>query len=716
MSRLPALLALVVPLALLAQRKPIKLDSIADLRVRAAEPGAPVWAPDGKRFVYTVGHQVWLYDVPSRTARELFSMTALERAATPPATPAAFDWENRRVSESRVQWFPSGAELLIAAGGDLFRWRIATGGVVQLTATAEAERDPKLSPDGRLVSLRRGHELYVLSLDSGRTTRLTHDASDTVWNGQLDWVYPEELELGTAHWWSPDSTSIAYLQFDVAREPLYPHADLLGLGAIAEPQRYPKPGEPNAEVRVGVVAARGGATRWMNLGDARDSLTARVAWLPDSASLAVTRLNRVQNRLDLMLADAASGEVRRLLAETDTTWINLQDHLKFLANRREFLWSSERSGYRHLYLYTMDGHLEHQLTRGAWEVTAVAGVDEAARRVYYLSTEETPLEQHLYVVGLDGGERRRLSAPSMTHAVAMSPTCEYYLDTSSSLIAPPRKVLRRGDGSEWTVFREADRKPLEEHKILPTEIVPVRAEDGATLYGRLIRPADFRPDRKYPVVVVVYGGPAPAAVQNAWRGIGWEQVMAHRGFVIWQLDNRGSLGRGHAWESALYRRLGARELEDQKRGVAHLVSMGFVDAARVGIYGWSYGGFMTLYALLNAPEVFKAGVAGAPVTDWRCYDSIYTERYLGLPADNPEGYRLSSPVNFAEKLAGRLLLVHNIEDDNVLFQHTLRMADALERAGKPFQSVIYPQKSHGVSGAARGHLNQAITEFFEKNL
>jgi dipeptidyl-peptidase-4 len=556
----------------------------------------------------------------------------------------------------------------------------------------------------------------VLSLDSGRTTRLTQDATETVWNGQLDWVYPEELELGTAHWWSPDSKSIAYLQFDVGREPLYPHANLLGLHAISEPQRYPKPGEPNAEVRVGVVAAGGGITRWMNLGDARDMLTARVAWLPDSKSLAVTRLNRVQNHLDLMLAEAATGETRRLLGETDPTWIDVQDHLKFFANGREFLWSSDRDGYRHLYLYSMDGRLVRQVTRGEWEVGEVVGVDQAARRVYYLSTEETPLEQHLYVVSLDGGQRRRLSAPSMTHAVAMNPTCVYYRETSSSLIAPPRTVLRRGDGSEWAVFREADRKPLEEYEILPTEIVAVKAADGAPLYGRLIRPAGFQAGRKYPVIVVVYGGPAPPAVQNAWRGIGWEQVMAHRGFLIWQLDNRGSLGRGHAWESALYRRLGARELEDQKRGVAHLISMGLVDPARVGIYGWSYGGFMTLYSLLHAPEVFKAGVAGAPVTDWRGYDSIYTERYLGLPADNPEGYRLSSPLNFAEKLAGRLLLIHNFEDDNVLFQHTLRMADALERAGKPFQSMLYPQKSHGVGGAARKHLYQTMTEFFEKNL
>ncbi len=357
-----------------------------------------------------------------------------------------------------------------------------------------------------------------------------------------------------------------------------------------------------------------------------------------------------------------------------------------------------------------------QLTRGEWEVGEVAGVSEAKGEVYFTARAATPLEDHLYVVPLGGGAARRLTTPNKTHVISMSEGCEHYLDASSSLREPVRRSIHRGDGSEWSVFVEADDQPLKEYEILPTEIVHLTASDGATLYARLIKPAGFTPAKKYPAVVMVYGGPHAQSVRNAWAGANFDQALAHRGFVIWQLDNRGSAGRGHAWEAALYRRLGERELEDQKTGVRHLVSMGFVDPARVGIYGWSYGGFMTLNALLNAPEIFKAGVAGAPVTDWRMYDTIYTERYLGLPEENKEGYRLSSVVHSAAKLKGALLLVHNFEDDNVLFQHTLRMADQLERAGKPFEMMLYPQRTHGVTGPAYKHLLEAVAAFFERSL
>jgi dipeptidyl-peptidase-4 len=284
------------------------------------------------------------------------------------------------------------------------------------------------------------------------------------------------------------------------------------------------------------------------------------------------------------------------------------------------------------------------------------------------------------------------------------------------MTTPPRRTLHTIDGAEWSIYREADRKLQDEYNLLPSEIVQVKASDGTQLYARLIKPANFHAGQKYPAIVMVYGGPGAQSVRNSWSGATWDQALAHRGFVIWQLDNRGAAGRGHAFESALYRRLGEKELADQREGVRQLIAQGFVDPARIGIYGWSYGGFMTLYSLLNAPDVFKAGIAGAPVTDWHNYDTIYTERYLGLPGENAEGYRLSSDVSYADKLKAKLLIVHNIEDDNVLFQNTLQMSDALERAGKLFTMVIYPQKSHGVGGPVRKHLLEVTTEFFEKNL
>ncbi len=709
------LLSLASSWTALAQKKPVTIESIAT--ERPPQPPQPVWAPDGKKFAYQERRQVWLYDVASRTKRQLVSLEALEAAATKVPPAGLSSWQNRNVREQILQWSPSGQELLISAGGDLFWFRIAAGGWSQLTATPEAERDPKLSPDGRRISFRRGHDLYLLELASQKVTRLTDDSSATLWNGELDWVYPEELGLETAHWWSPDSKRIAYLQFDLSREPLYPQTDLLPLRATYEPERYPKAGDPNADARLGVLPVEDPLrTRWMDLGQTRDSLLARVAWLPDSQGLAVQRLNRIQNQLDLLLADAQSASSRLLLRETDPHWINLANDLRFLKGGKEFLWSSERDGFRHLFHYSIDGNLVGQLTRGDWEVTEVAGVDETAAEVFYLSTEPSPLERHLYRVALDGGATTRLTQASGTHSVSMAPGCGFYLATFSNLATPPRRTLHRSDGTEWAVFQEPDRKPLEQYDLLPVEIVPLKASDGTTLYARLIRPAGFQSGRKYPAIVMIYGGPHAQNVRQAWPGLSFDQVLAHRGFVIWQLDNRGSAGRGHRWETAVFRNFGTRELEDQKDGLRHLISLGFVDPSRIGIHGWSFGGYMTLYSLLNAPDLFAAGVSGAPVTDWRNYDTIYTERYMGLPSENAEGYRRSSPVHSAANLKAKLMLIHNFEDDNVLFQNTLQMADALERAGKQFAMVVYPQKTHGVTGSLRKHLYETMLSFFEETL
>ena len=698
-----------------AQKKPVTIQAIAAGQ-RTGGPGQAIWAPDGRRFAYEQDHNVYLYDVPSRTRRLLVSLATLESAATAAPKSESFDWQNRGVVEQEIQWAQDGTALLLSAGGDLFLFRFGEDSWSQLTATPEVEADPKLSPDGLRVSYRSADDLYVLDISSKQVTRLTRDGSATLWNGRLDWVYPEELDLATAHWWSPDSKQIAYLQFDVSREPLYPHADLLPLRPVYEPQRYPKAGDPNADVRLGVVSATGGETKWMDLGETRDALLARVRWVPDSSGLFVQRLNRVQNRLDLLYARSATGASRLVLREEDRYWVNVADILEFLGKGEEFLWSSERSGFRHLYRYSLDGRQVARLTSGEWEVTELAGVDEAAGTVYYVSTQGGPLERHLYRVKLDGSGRSRVTQVPGTHAISMAPRCEYYLDTFSNLTTPPARTLFKADGSQWAVFVEADRRPLEEYDIRPTEIVEVRAGDETVLYARLIRPVGFRAGVKYPAVVFVYGGPHAQQVRNRWTGLTIEQALAHRGFVVWELDNRGSGGRGHVWESALYRGFGPKELEDQQAGVSRLIAMGFVDSARIGIYGWSYGGYMTLYSLLNAPDLFRAGVAGAPVVDWRNYDTIYTERYLGLPSENAEAYRRSSPVNDARNLTAKLLIVHNLEDDNVLFQNTLQMADALERAGKTFEMVVYPQKTHGLTGSAREHMLESMADFFERHL
>jgi dipeptidyl-peptidase-4 len=702
-----------------AQKKPITLDTMEEAgRLAPQGPGNPAaWSPDGRQFLYRQGRRIILYDPYTSSSKDLIDTAAMDTAAVKPlpAESRPFDWENRRVRETPLQW--SGGEVLYSTGGDVFIIQIDTGKWTQLTKTPVAERDPKLSPDGKSVAFRRDWDLYALDVASKRETRLTTGGSDTLRNGGLDWVYPEELDLGTAYWWSPDSKSIAYMQFDISHEPIYPHEDLRGLRPIYEPQRYPQAGENNPDVRVGVVSARGGSTRWMDVdGRHQESLIARVGWTPDSRNVYVVRANRVQDKLDLFLAEAGSGKASRILEESDKYWVNVQEDPVFVNGGQQFLWLSERDGFRHIYLYSVNGKQSRQLTQGSWEVTGITSVDEAAGRVYYTASETSPLERQFYSVGMTGEGKQRLSSGSGTHNIAMGPGGRFYLDTFSSVSSPPRTTVHASDGRELGVYREQNRRLTEEYEILPTELVSFQTSDGTLLYARLIRPAGFKAGQKYPAVVLVYGGPDSQGVRNAWMGADLDQVLASKGFVVWQVDNRGSSGRGHAFESPVFRKLGSTELADQVAGVEYLVSLGFVDRARVGIRGWSYGGFMTLNAMLNAPDVFRAGIAGAPVTDWHNYDTIYTERYMGLPKDNPDGYQSTALPPKAKNLKGKLMIAHNLEDDNVLFQNTAQMVDALERAGQPFEMQVYTQKTHAVTGAEARQLNAAMVDFFDRTL
>ncbi|MBV8864394.1 MAG: S9 family peptidase [Acidobacteriaceae bacterium] len=696
-----------------AGRKPVTLDDFVSYE--KAPPLHPTWAPDGRSFFYERDGTVHLYTVGERKQREWFRAETLEKMTEKPVRPKEFEWQNRRVSTDSYQWFPNSKDLLAAVEGDLFVVH-PNGKFDQITKTAIDEEDPRLSPDGKSVLYRWKANLYVLDLRTKAIRQVTHDGTPTLLNGQLDWVYPEELNLGVATWWSPDSKRIAYLQFDISHEFVYPQSDLLGERAISEPERYPQAGTPNAEVKLGEVSPDGGETEWMQLGDGAATLLARVAWLPDSSRIAVERFNRVQDQLDLLFCDPANGVAQTVLHEQSKTWINVADNLFFLKSRPEFLWTSERSGFRHIYRYSDQGELLGQLTAGEWEVVAVSAIDEERGRVYYTSSEASPLETQLYSVPLSGGASSRITKVEGTHEIHANKQGDSFVDSYSNLKQPEQTVLLTPDGEQVAIVRPGDNTVAEKYALAPEEIVQVKTADGVTLYARLIKPGSFQSGTKYPVIVYVYGGPGAQSVRNRWYGPGLEQVLAAQGYVVWQLDNRGSKGRGMAFEAPIYRNLGKQEVADQRLGVEHLIQMGFADPNRIGIFGWSYGGYMTIHSLLLAPDLFKVGVAGAPVTDWHNYDTIYTERYMGLPDKNTQAYDASSNVKDAGKLEGKLLIVHNIEDDNVLFQNTVQMADALENANKQYFMQVYPQKSHGVDGRLRKPLYSAITAFFNDNL
>jgi len=501
----------------LAQKQPITLETLSaggrgGGRGGAAFGGLPTWMPDGKSFIFRQGRSLMRYDPATKTSKLLIDTTPMDGAAVSvPAEDGPTDWTNRRARAGGMQISGDGKVLLYSAGGDLFVIHIDTAKWEQLTKTPVTELDAKLSPDARIVAFRRGWDLYTVDVASGKETRLTRDGTDTLRNGIPDWVYPEELNLGTGFWWSPDSKSLCYLQFDSSREPVFPHADMLGTRAFSEPERYPQAGENNPDVHLGVIAATGGPTKWLEVGDTRNMyLIARAGWMPDARSVYILRMNRVQSKIEMVSIDAESGAASTVFRESDPHWINLEGDIEFLKDGKRFLWTSQRDGgFRHIFLSSNDGKSVKQLTRGDWEVTGINAVNEAEAggRIYYTSSEPTPTERHLYSMRLDGSGKRQLTAANYTHNVSMSPTGAYYLDTFSNLSTPGRTTLHSGDGTELGVYREGDRTQAEQYDIRPTEIVRFKGADGSEFYGRLIKPAGFEPGKKYPVIVDVYGGP-----------------------------------------------------------------------------------------------------------------------------------------------------------------------------------------------------------------
>jgi len=683
------------------------------------------WSPDGKLVSYfhrsgegrEARTDLWVLEVASGQRRVLVGAEKLQTFLPPQPQAGGQQTGLGRFPAQRYFWAPGSSALLFVAQGNLYWFDLKAQTATALTRGTAPIEDPKISPDGAWASFVRNYDLWVVHVRSGKETQLTRGGREELMNGKLDWVYPEELDIRTAYWWSPDSRRIAYLQMDERPVTRYPIMDYLSYTGKTEFMRYPKAGGANPVVRVGVVSVRGGATRWMDTGRESDIYLPRVNWLPDSKSLAIQRLNRAQTRLEVLVANASTGRSHVLLTEEDRYWINLHHDLHFFADGR-LLWSSERDGFRHLYLYDRKGKLLKQLTKGSWSMTDVAALDEKRGVVYFLATEKSPLERHLYRVSLDGTPTR-ITREEGTHSILLAPDAQHYVDTYSNVMTPPRQYVHRADGTRAFNINENRVAELATYNLQPVEFFTLRAADGTELYAFMIKPPGFDPRRKHPVLVHTYGGPHGQIVRNAWGGANllWHQMMAQKGYIIFGLDNRGMTARGHAFETHIHRRMGEVELADQLTGVNYLRSLPYVDGSRIGIWGWSYGGYMTLYAMFNASEVFKAGFAGAPVTDWHQYDTIYTERYMGRPQDNPDGYKRSSPVNQAGQLKGKLLIAHGSSDDNVHFANSVQLAEELIRAGRHVELQIYPGRGHGISDPrARVHLFRRVTQFFLDHL
>ncbi len=685
------------------------------------------WMPDNKHISYfeTKGSgrdakpELWTMDAATGERALLVSAEKLEGALPAAPTKNSQATGAGRRAPAQYQWAPGGDALLLE-GPQALAWFDLKSQVARVLVNGKEElSDVKISPDGKYVSFVREHNVWLVSTADGKEKALTTGGTEEVRKGELDWVYPEELELFTGYWWAPDSSAIAYLEMDERKVTQFSLLDFASYTGEAELQRYPVPGGTNPVVRVFVAPLGRSKERAMDLGAEADMYIPRVNWLPDSKRLAIQRLNRTQTTLDVLLSDAATGKTSTILTENDPYWINVNDDLYFLKDGQRFLWASERSGYRHIYLYDFSGKEPLQLTKGEWEVSQVERVDEAKGVVYFTAKEKSPLEQHLYRVGLDGGGFTRITKEDGTHRVNFAPNAAMYLDTYSNAGTPPRQDIYRADGTKLATVNENKVAELAQYHLSPMEFFTIKAQDGMTLKCWMIKPPNFDPVKKYPVIVYTYGGPHAQVVENAWMGnrFLWHEMMAQKGYIIFSLDNRGSGGRGHVFEEPVHYHFGAQELSDQRDGAEWLKSQPYVDGERIGIHGWSYGGHMTLHAMFEAADIFEVGFAGGPVTDWHFYDTIYTERYMGLLPQHEESYQESSPIKNAEKLKGKLLIAHGTGDDNVHFSNTLALIDELIKAGKYVEVMPFPGRGHGVSDLpAQRLLWNRVTKFFLDNL
>ena len=700
----------------------------------------PQVAPDGSRVTFLRGKDrdrnrldLWEYDIASGQTRLL-----VDSSVVLPGEEVLSDEEKARRERQRIaalsgivdyQWSPDGKALLFPLGGELYFYDLTKSGrdaVRKLTNGGGFATDPKISPKGGFVSFIRDRNLWVIDLTSGEEVQLTRDGSDTIGNGVAEFVADEEMDRHTGYWWAPDDAAIAFARIDETPVPVQKRYEVYPDRTEVVEQRYPAAGDHNVRVQLGVIAPKTGARpQWIDLGTDKDIYLARVDWR-DPQRLTFQRQSRDQKKLELIETTLTNGTQRTLVTETSTTWVPLHNDLRFLKDGR-FLWSSERSGFEHLYIASEDGSTLTALTQGEWVVDGLLAIDEAAGLAYVSGTRDGATEAHVYAVPLSGGEPRRLTQASGMHAATFARNASVFVDSWSSDTTSPQIELFKADGTKLATLLVNDvsdaTHPYAKYRAAhqPTAYGTLTAADGTTpLHYSLIKPAGFDPKKQYPVVVFVYGGPAAQTVTRAWPGRSdsfFNQYLAQQGYVVFSLDNRGTPRRGAAFGGALYGKQGTVEVDDQLRGVAWLKSQAFVDPARIGVYGWSNGGYMTLMLLAKHSEAYACGVAGAPVTDWALYDTHYTERYMDLPKANEAGYREASVFTHVDGIgAGKLLLIHGMADDNVLFTNSTKLMSELQKRGTPFELMTYPGAKHGLRGSDLLHRYRLTEDFLGRCL
>jgi len=617
-------------------------------------------------------------------------------------------------------WSKDGSQILFPLNGNLFVYQLTNQTVTQITNSKDFDTDARFSPQGNFVSFIRNQNIFTVDLTTNKAKQITLDGKDTIKNGMAEFVAQEEMDRDTGYWWSNDEKHIAYIQVDESPVSITQRYEINADNIEIVNQRYPYAGDPNVIVKLSILDIVSNKNQWIDLGEDADIYLTRVKWANNN-TLSFQIMSRNQQQLALNFAQL-NGETQRVLEETSQTWLNLHNDLYFLKDNT-FIWASERDGYKHLYRFDEQGKLLNQITKGNWVIDSIQSIDEQNSIVYYTASTDSATEKHLYSQSLNADKQTKLTQNKGWHEISMDETAQFFIDNWSNRDNPESSYLYNVKGELLTVLN--DNSINKDHPYFPyleshqeTTFGELETADGQTLHYRIILPKDFDANKKYPVFLFTYGGPHAQVVTNAW-GRSIDQYMAQQGFIVFALDNRGSARRGMKFESGIYKHMGSVEIDDQLVGVDYLKSLDYVDDDKIGIFGWSYGGFMTLKATTheNGSETFALGVSVAPVTDYKLYDTFYTERYMSTPQLNSEGYKTTAVFDNVKNIKKPLLVIHGMADDNVLFTNSTKLFKAMQDEGIMFDSMIYPGAKHGISGEKpQTHVWKTISEYFVKHL
>jgi dipeptidyl-peptidase-4 len=703
------LLSGVLPNTVLAQQK-TEYSDINDALFSGGKlggkrgPASVNWINDGQKYSYIAGEEIRSMEPGTLKDELIFTKKGL----TFPGTKKDFEYDSFQWShDSKNLVFQSDFRPIYRKSGisNYFVYNLQSK---KITQAAKDARSAELSPNGKKVGIERHGNMYVYDFATAKEKQLTNDATgeNAIFNGHFDWVYEEEFGQPQAWQWSTDSKYIAYWQFDERKVPDFEMTNFEGHHSEIVHFRVPLVGDPNATVRIGVADVATGKKIWLKTDETGDFYIPRIYWTGRPDELAVMTLSRAQNHMKLYLFNVKTGAKKVVLEEKNNTWVavfdfytNVNDMVYFPENSKEFFWVSDRSGFYHIYRYGYDGKLINQVTQGNWDMIKVTGIDPLTKSIYYLSAESSGLDQELYTIKYDGTGKRKLSAVDGFHSINMSPDTKYYIDTYSNISTPVQVGLYDNSGKPLKILEDnqAVTNYVKTHAYSAPELFKFKTNDGVTLDGYMIKPFNFDASKKYPVVMTVYGGPESHSVYNQFSANGWQQWLAQNGYIVVDVNNRGISNYGSAFMKIGYKQLGKYESADFAETARYMNSLPFVDKGNVAIMGTSYGGYATVYTLLNHPGVFKAGIANSAPSDWRLYDNIYTERYMGLAGENKKGYDQSSTITHAAKLRDHLLLIHSMSDDNVHPANTMQLITALTTAGKDADVRIYPRGAHGAA-------------------